>query len=248
MALPNLSLGKNNMASRQVLTNTLAQIAGKIATAAISIFLIKILTTYLGVDQYGLYSKIYTYLSIFSVIADLGLYTMSVREMSRYIGDQKRLEVISGSIMSIRTLFGFVIIVVSLLIALALPGYDSPIALICIAITGVFTLFGLINSSILSVLQAHLRTEFSFFSVTLGKIVGFLGVLGVVYVLFPAPTAGGLITSESDLGLIGIFVAGLLGNIAMTALLYVYTRRISPIGFAWDGEYITRLLRETLPY
>jgi O-antigen/teichoic acid export membrane protein len=247
-APPNLSLGKNNMASRQVLTNTLAQIAGKIATAAISIFLIKILTTYLGVDQYGLYSKIYTYLSIFSVIADLGLYTMSVREMSRHLGNPERLKVISGSIMSIRTLFGLVIIVLSLLIALALPGYNSPVALICIAITGAFTLFGLINSSIMSVLQAHLRTEFSFFSVTLGKIVGFLGVLLVVYMLFPMPTITGLITPDNDLGLIGIFVAGLLGNIIMTALLYAYTCRISPIGFAWDSEYIARLLRETLPY
>jgi O-antigen/teichoic acid export membrane protein len=129
------------MASRQVLTNTLAQIAGKIATAAISIFLIKILTTYLGVDQYGLYSKIYTYLSIFSVIADLGLYTMSVREMSQHLTSPSRLRIIAGSIMSIRTLFGLAIIIVALSIALVLPGYNTPLALTCIGITGAFTLF-----------------------------------------------------------------------------------------------------------
>ena len=37
-------------------------------TALISIFLIKILTNYLDVAGYGLYSKIYNYLSIFAVI------------------------------------------------------------------------------------------------------------------------------------------------------------------------------------
>jgi O-antigen/teichoic acid export membrane protein len=248
MALPNLWPGNDKMASRQVLTNTLAQIAGKIATAVISIFLIKILTTYLGVDQYGLYSKIYTYLSIFSVIADLGLYTMSVREMSRHLDNPSRLQAISGSIMSIRAVFGLTIIVLSLALALILPGYNSFLALICIGITWVFTLFGLINSSILSVLQAHLRTEFSFFSVTLGKIVGFLGVLMVVYWLFPVVPVENLLTPSSDLGLIGIFVAGLLGNITMTALLYLYAQKISPIGFAWDSAYIMKLLRETLPY
>ena len=35
------------MATKQVYSNTLAQIAGKVATALISIFLIKILTNYL---------------------------------------------------------------------------------------------------------------------------------------------------------------------------------------------------------
>ena len=100
----------------------------------------------------------------------------------------------------------------------------------------------------MSVLQAHLRTEFSFFSVTFGKIVGFLGVVFVVYTLFPISPTLGLLTPQNDLGLIGIFVAGLLGNIVMTILLYAYANRVSPIKFAWDGAYIGRLLRETLPY
>jgi len=59
------------MATKKVYLNTIAQIAGKISTALISIFLVKILTNYLDLAGYGLYSKIYNYLSIFSVVADL---------------------------------------------------------------------------------------------------------------------------------------------------------------------------------
>jgi O-antigen/teichoic acid export membrane protein len=72
------------MPTRKIYTNTIAQIGGKIITALISILLIKVLTGYLDVAGYGLYSKIYNYLSIFAVIADLGLYTITVRELTKY--------------------------------------------------------------------------------------------------------------------------------------------------------------------
>lgn len=54
-----------------------------------------------------------------------------------------------------------------------------------ILITGVFTLFGLMNSSVMSLLQAHLKTEFSFVSITVGKAINFLAVLLIVFVLLP---------------------------------------------------------------
>lgn len=59
------------MPTKKIYTNTLAQIGSKVITALISIFMIKIITGYLDVAGYGLYSKIYNYLSIFAVIADL---------------------------------------------------------------------------------------------------------------------------------------------------------------------------------
>ena len=61
----------HTMSTKKVYTNTIAQIGGKVITAIISIGLIKILTNYLDISGYGLYSKIYNYLSIFAVIADL---------------------------------------------------------------------------------------------------------------------------------------------------------------------------------
>lgn len=93
------------LATKKVYSNTLAQIAGKVATALISIFLIKILTNYLDVAGYGLYSKIYNYLSIFSVIADLGLYTITVREISAHKDDHEKVQSIVGNILTLRTFF-----------------------------------------------------------------------------------------------------------------------------------------------
>jgi len=95
----------SKMATKKVYSNTLAQIAGKVATALISIFLIKILTNYLDVAGYGLYSKVYNYLSIFSVIADLGLYTITVREISEHKNDHEKVQSIVGNILTLRTFF-----------------------------------------------------------------------------------------------------------------------------------------------
>lgn len=173
------------MPNRKIYTNTLAQIAGKIITALISIFLIKLLTTYLDVAGYGLYSKIYNYLSIFSVIADLGLYTITVRELTKYADDEAMVAKISGNILSLRTLSGILIVFLSLLIAPFLTGYNSMMALSGIFIVSLFTLAGLINSSLMSYLQATLRTEFSLIANTCGKVITFILILLCSGIYFP---------------------------------------------------------------
>ena len=104
------------MATKKVYFNTLAQLAGKVSTALISIFLIKILTNYLDLAGYGLYSKVYNFLSIFSVIADLGLYTITVREISDNKENPEMVSKIAGTVLSIRTMMGVAIIFLSLAI------------------------------------------------------------------------------------------------------------------------------------
>lgn len=91
------------MPTRKIYTNTLAQIGSKILTALISIVMIKVITNYLDVAGYGLYTKIYNYLSIFAVIADLGLYTITVRELTKYEDDKEMVKKISGNVLSLRT-------------------------------------------------------------------------------------------------------------------------------------------------
>jgi O-antigen/teichoic acid export membrane protein len=238
------------MSTFKVFTNTLAQIGGKLSTALISIFLIKILTNYLDVEGYGVYSKIYNYLSIFSVIADLGLYAMSVREISKYRNDPKMMEKIAGCIMTLRAGFGVGIIFLSVLVAFFLPGYNTFSNLLCVGIVGVFTLFGLLNSSLLSGLQANLRTEFSFVSTTVWKISSFLLVCALAWWIWPKSQFGTSILwlEWQEIGLIGIFITGLIGNIIMTGMLYVYSKRVLTMRFHWDPVYIRSLLIQTLPY
>lgn len=230
------------MPNRKIYTNTLAQIAGKIITALISIFLIKVLTSYLDVAGYGLYSKIYNYLSIFAVIADMGLYTITVRELTKYADDPKMVAKISGNILSLRTLSGVLIIILSLSIAPFLSGYNSLMALVGIFIVSLFTLAGLINSSLMSYLQANLHTEFSLIANTCGKMLTFGMILLFAGLLFPRAT-----TDDIEIFTL-VMIAWLAGNILMTWLTWWYTSRYHKIRFAWDKKYILHILQISLPY
>ncbi|NCP77043.1 hypothetical protein GW830_02820 [bacterium] len=49
-------------------------------------------------------------------------------------------------------------------------------------------------------------------------------------------------------GFVSILLAGLLGNIVMTGLLYFYARRIEPIRFRFDPVYMKHILWISLPY
>ena len=184
------------------------------------------------------------------MIADLGLYTISVREISAHKDDPEKVRHIAGNILALRTLMGLAIIAISLLLGAFLPGYDTKIALVGIAIAGVFTLSGLVNSSILSMLQAYLKTEFSFVSTTAGKIVNLLAILAAAFLILPKPFSDGTFLSltQTEWSFVLVMVAGLLGNIVMTAMLYFYSRTIEKVGFRFDPEYIKNLIRETFPY
>lgn len=49
-------------------------------------------------------------------------------------------------------------------------------------------------------------------------------------------------------GFVGVLVAGLLGNIVMTGLLYFYANKIEPIRFRYDPVYMKHILQISLPY
>ena len=136
---------------------------------------------------------------------------------------------------------GIGIIFLSIMIAFFLPWYNDSSTLIAIGVVAFFTLFWLIQSSLMSYLQAILRTEFSLISNTSGKLLTFLII---------AALSTGLIFSEipSDKKIILVCIAWLLGNMLMTGLTYFYSRKFIHIRFQWDSDYIHHIIRASLPY
>ena len=63
--------------ARKILENTFVQVLGKLITALLSIFVLKIITRYLGTSGYGDYTTIYQYLAFFGIIADFGILGLS---------------------------------------------------------------------------------------------------------------------------------------------------------------------------
>ncbi|MGE4444405.1 MAG: oligosaccharide flippase family protein [Candidatus Altimarinota bacterium] len=225
---------------KKIASNTIAQILSKFLTAFISIFLIGVLTKYLSTEMYGQYNKIYNYLAFFAFFADLGLYTISIREISK---DKTQASKIIGNVMSLRLILGVLIIFLSIFIAFFLPGYSSELMLISILIVSIFTIFSLLNSSVLSLMQAFMKIEFSLFSVVFGKLVTFLGILLVVFILFPYSQ-----TQNFEMAFIGILLSGLVGVIINYILNLYYANKITKIKFLFDFEYMKYLFKTSLPF
>lgn len=63
--------------------NTLIQIAGKVISVGLGFITVYLLTRYLGTEGYGNFTLAFTFVSFFSVIADFGLQTTMLRELSQ---------------------------------------------------------------------------------------------------------------------------------------------------------------------
>lgn len=224
---------------KKIASNTISQILSKVFTAIISIFLIKALTTYLPVETYWLYNKIYSYLGIFAFLADLWLYTITVREIRAW---KEKTSKIIWNVMTLRMMLWVIIIFLSLIIAYFLPWYNTQVALIAVFITAIFTLFGLLNSSILALMQANMKIEFSLVSRVLGKIVNLWLILLGVYILFPE------INKNFELSFSFIMFAGLAWVAINTYLNYLYAKKIDDIRFRFDLDYIKHIFKISLPY
>lgn len=223
---------------KKIASNTLAQIFSKILTAIISIFLIGILTKTLPVELYGSYNKVFSYLWIFAFLADLGLYTIAVREISK---NQKEKEKIIWNVLSLRLILWVGIWVLSLVLALFLPWYNDIFTLSAIAIIWAFTLISLLNSSLLALMQSQMKMEFSLLSVVAWKLVNISLVAYFLLVYFSW-------NASSYKAFISIFIIATWGVFVNTLLNYFYAKKICPIRLLWDRDYISHIFKISLPY
>jgi len=190
--------------------------------------------------MYGMYNKIYNYLGIFAFLADLGLYTITIREITASKKDTAK---IIGNVLSLRFALWVCILFLALIIAYFLPGYNSALALAWIGIISIFTVVSLINSAILALMQSHMKMEFSFVSVVAWKILNIGLVALTAFIFFPNAQETGF-----WLPFLMILGAGLAGIVLNTAMNYFYAKNIAPLQFRYDREYITHIFRISLPY
>ena len=76
---------------RRVAWNTAAQGAGKAVVLAIGLASVVITTRYLGATGYGKVALAFAFIQMLGILADVGLLTVVVREISRDPGSTDRL-------------------------------------------------------------------------------------------------------------------------------------------------------------
>jgi O-antigen/teichoic acid export membrane protein len=180
---------------RRVAWNTAAQALGKLAVLAIGAASIFVTTRYLGASGYGQLALALAFVQMVGLLADLGLLTVVVREISRNPGATERL---IGNTLTLRLALSLVVIVLAGLLSLAMP-YTHQVR-VAILIAGVPLVLGLANTAIVAVFQARLRMDRAAISDVAGRAAGFVALLAVAaldlgfYAVVATAGVGALVT------------------------------------------------------
>ncbi|MEK7126622.1 MAG: flippase [Patescibacteria group bacterium] len=222
--------------ARKILINTGAQVLGKVVVAILGLAVVKITTQYLSVEGYGEYVLIYEFLAFFGIAADLGLFTIAVREMSR---DESQIPKIIGNILTLRTILVTVMMILAIAVAFLIPSYSDTKIPIGVAIASMTVFLGILNGTTTSVLQAKLQMHIASMTTVISKIVAVGLMLYIIFWGFP---------DDNEMGFYMLIAAGNIGNFVMVITTDYYVRKITPLEFRFDWDFWKTILIKSTPY
>ena len=202
-------------------------IAGNVVFRLISLFITIYLARYLGTEGFGKYSFVFAYLVFFTVLADLGLRKIFIREMSRCIPASPKLMGNAYVMALILAIFATILSIV----VITLMAYPSDITTyICIAsFTVVFVSFSEFYSTIF---QVNFRMEYDVFAKITSKILSAILISGIIF---------------SKGTLMHIIIALVFSEMVRMLLNYLFSKRFIRPKYEIDFELCKHLLKEALP-
>jgi O-antigen/teichoic acid export membrane protein len=138
------------MSRSSILRNTLALFVPQILNPFVSFILILAISRYLGVAGLGKYSLIFSFIGIYSALANLGLATLVVREVARKPSEAHAFLLNASAIGSLSSL----VMLLAMNATIAFMGYESDVVQ-----AGFIFSFSLIASTVICYMEAIFRAE-----------------------------------------------------------------------------------------
>ncbi len=207
--------------------NTIYQLLGRVCTALIGLVVTRLVSGSYGVEGFGDYQIVLTYVTFFWILTDFGLNTISVREMSI---DEESLPEKFSLLLTLRVLAGLVICVIANGILIFLPYSNGIKFAIVFGTLTIFlqSLFGAANG----LFQVRLRYDRQLLSNILGGIVGLISYY---------------LSIRLGYGLYGLIGAFVLSAASMAGLNIWFASRWVPLRLHWDQQKVWKLVKETIP-
>jgi O-antigen/teichoic acid export membrane protein len=200
--------------SRALMTSMAAVAAGKGVTAVAGLLTIMVLTRELGPHEFGYYRTVLTYSAFASVLADLGIYLVGLREMSKPGADVAR---VIGNALLLRLVSTAGVLFTAAAVALTLP-YDTVVK------QGIFlgaAIYTAIQGSEMLIAVFQLVTKQA--GSALAEAGGALAMLISVWAL-----------SLLDLGLLPMLCATLFGALVTISISWTLARKIVPFRLQFE--------------
>ena len=180
---------------RRVAWNTAAQAIGKAGVLAIGLASVLVMTRYLGPSGYGKVALAFAFIQMLGVLADVGLLTVVVREISR---DPAQTDRLVGNALLLRLALSLATLMLAAVASLLLP-WDHEVR-VAVLIAGVPFVLGLVNSALVAVFQARLRMDRPAAADLVGRAASFAALVVVVtldlgfYAVVGTAAAGAAVT------------------------------------------------------
>ena len=212
---------------RKIAYNVVVNTGAKIASTALSLVGIGLLTRYLGQAGFGDYSVALTYFALFTALADFGLYQVMAREIGRRGADE---DFIVRRVFALRLLISALVGLGALVSVWFLPyGEATRTAIVLMALAFFFSSgYGLFNG----VFQKHLAMDKVAVTEFLGKALQIAWFAAVIYL------DGGF------LWIVGGVVAAMVFNAVV--LLSLVGRYVKPRPQI-DTAYWKKFLSQSMP-
>ena len=215
------------MLDRKIALNSIISAGARIIGLALSLITIGFISRYLGQTGFGYYATIVAFLYFFTVLADLGIYSICLREISRPEADEKK---IMSNAFTLRFFAGLITFGLAPLIILLFP-YPGEVKLG--VLIGSVSFWLLSNQQVLiGVFQKHLRMD----KIALAELTGRLAQLGVVTFFI-----------WQGMSILFIITALIVGSLINFGLTFFFVRKYIPISFQFDFVFWKNLLKKSLP-
>lgn len=199
---------------KRVAFNFSAEFIGRVVGTVFGLLTVGIMTRYLGVEGFGKYTTIVTFASIFGIMADFGMVTVTSQLINRAGIDERKY---LSNLISYRALSALVVVGLAPVLVWLFPySYDIKLGVVIFSLS--FWTYSM-TQIFVALHQKHLRTY------RLALIEGLTSAFRLVAVL---------VASWLGWGIIGIVIAMVLTNIAVILLQWLSSRSVIKFGWAWD--------------
>lgn len=226
----------SSMSTKQIATSTLWQIGSQAAMALLSAISAKFVAMGLSKELAGIYNTSYSFLQLFAILADFGLYAVSVREVS--IATDKRK--VLGALITLRSIIATISLGAAVITAWIVPawrGTPLPIGISIAALVPFFTLLA-------GVLRTTFQISYSMHYVFIAEVSQRVLTAGLMATLIMV----GIRLSDDVLVFQAFLWIGSFGALLLLILSAVFSMRLMPLQFVFDRELLLRLLKNAMPY
>lgn len=224
------------MPTKKITTSVFWQIASQATMAILSAVSVKFVAIGLSKELAGNYNSAYSYLQIFAILADFGLYAVSVREVSTAKDKEKTL----GTLLVLRTVITCLSLGLGVSIAWFIPAWQSAPLRIGVMIAAFVPFFTLLAGVLRTIFQVQYKMHYVFIAEVSQRIFTTGGMALIIFLGIRSSTS--VIIYEVFIGI------GAIGALVLFILSLIFSKKLASIKPVFDTKEIVALLRKSVPY